>query len=148
MLLVNLKAYPIHRIVQSADGGWLKARIWVELPLWRAFEREWFEYMKDMPLVIQDVTPDAALEQPIRLHVTDVLFTRKWTLMSVDVDSEPKREESFVAVVSAEESLIQWLARNWLRLIEHVWIRLVIPLVFTVGAGLVPVVVQHRRDFS
>ena len=141
VLFVNLKAYRIQRIVQSEAGGRRKARVWVELPLSRVFEREWFMYMRGLPLVIRDVTPDAVLEPAVRLHVTEVLFTRKWTLKAVDVDPEPKRQESIVAVVSAEESVVQWLFRHWVRLIEHVWTWFVLPLF----AALAPIAVQQRR---
>ena len=141
VLFVNLKAYPIQRIVQSEAGGRHKARAWVELPVSRAFEREWFMYMRGLPLSIRDVRPEAALEARVRLKVTEVLFTRKWTLKSVDEDSEPKRQESLVAVVTAKESVVQWLVRHWVRLVEHVWTWIVLPLI----AALAPIVVQQRR---
>ena len=141
VLFVNLKAYPVQRIVQSEAGGRRKARAWVELPVSRAFEREWFLYMKGLPVSIRDVRPEAALDPAVQLRVTEVLFTRKWTLRAVDVDADPKRQESFVAVVSAEESWVQWLVRHWLRLIEHVWTWFVLPFI----AALAPIVVQQRR---
>ena len=99
-------------------------------------------YMRGLPLSIRDVTRDAALESAIRLRVTEVLFTRKWTLKSVDVDADPERQESILAVVTAEESLVQWLVRHWVLLIEHVWTWLVLPLF----AALAPIVVQQRRE--
>ena len=144
VLFVNLKVYPVRRIVQSEVGGWRKARVWVELPVSRAFEREWFVYMKGLPLAIRDVTPDAAFKPPVRLHVTDVLFTRKWTLKAVDTDSDPKVKKSLVAVVSAEESWVQWMVRRWYQLIEHVWIRLVLPVMVAVAAVAIRLVL-HRR---
>ena len=141
VLFVNLKAYPVQRIVQSDTGGRRKARVWVELPVSRAFEREWFMYMRGLPLSIRDATPDGALKPPVRLHVTEVLFTRKWTLRGVDVDPKPKPQESTMARVSAEESMVQWLFRRWVQLIEHVWTWFALPICATA----VPILVQKSR---
>ena len=137
ILFVNLKAYPVQRIVQSGTSGRRKARVWVELPVSRGYEREWFEYMNGLPLIIRKVTPGAVFEPLVRLHVTDVLFTRKWALIGVDANPSPKPVESLQAVVTAEESIFQWITRHWHRLIEYVWIQLLLPVVIAIIVGIV-----------
>ena len=103
----------------------------------RGYEREWFKYMKGLPLIIRSVTPDAVFEPPVQLHVTDVLFSKKWALIGVDANPNPKPVESLQAVVTAEESLFQWITRHWHRLIEYVWVKLLLPIVSTLIVAIV-----------
>ena len=136
ILFVNLKAYPVQRIVQSGTNGRRKAKVWVEFPMSRGYEKEWFEYMNGLPLIIRRVTPDAVFEPPVELHVTDVLFTRKWALIGVDANPNPKPVESLQAVVTAEESNFQWITRHWHRLIEYFGVKLLLPVVSAIIVGI------------
>ena len=146
VLFVNVKAYSVQKIVQSETGGWRKARAWLEFPVSRRFERDWFLYMEGLPVEIRDVRRDAALDPPVRLRITDIVFTRRWTLNAVDSDANPQPEETLLAVVSAEESLVQWMVRHWYGLIEHVWIRLVLPvMVVVIAAGMLRLVFRRRE---
>ena len=74
--------------------------------------------MEGLPLEIGDVRREAALDPP----------------------------EALLAVVTAEESLVQWAARHWYALVEHAWVMLVIPVLVAVITGTVLRLAFRRRE--
>ena len=74
------------------------------------------------------------------------MFTRRWKLNAVDSNPNSEPTETLLTVVTAKESLTPWVTRRWIALIEHVWIRLVVPVLVTVIAGFVLGRVFRRRE--